>query len=161
MADTSRKTYGTVMLIAGGVGITHQIPYVRYLVEGYAAGTVAARKVMLVWITQSPEHLEWIRPFMTQILAMEARRDVLLVNVFVTRPGKDGREVTSPSATVQMFPGRPDVGKLIRNQCNTQTGCMGVSVCGPAGLSDDVRRAVRTELGRGGNIEFVEQAFTW
>jgi hypothetical protein len=34
---------GTVMLFAAGVGITHQIPYVRHLVKGIAAGTVAAR----------------------------------------------------------------------------------------------------------------------
>jgi hypothetical protein len=92
---------GTVMLFAAGVGITHQIPYVKHFVEGYAAGTVAARKVVLVWVTQSPEHLEWIRPWMTQILAMERRREVLLIKLFITRP-KDGKEVTSPSATVQM-----------------------------------------------------------
>ena len=93
---------GTVMLFAAGVGITHHIPYVRHLVEGYAAGTVAARRVVLVWVTQLPEHLEWIRPWMTQILAMEKRREVLLIKLFITRP-KDGKEVTSPSATVQMY----------------------------------------------------------
>lgn len=92
---------GTVMLFAAGVGVTHQIPYVRHLVEGYAAGTVAVRKVVLVWVTQSPEHLEWIRPWMTQILAMEKRREVLQIKLFITQP-KHGREVTSPSATVQM-----------------------------------------------------------
>jgi predicted ferric reductase len=93
---------GTVMLFAAGVGITHQIPYIRHLVEGYAAGTVAARKVILVWVTKSPEHLEWIRPWMTQILAMEKRREVLMIKLFITQP-KDGNEVTSPSATVQMY----------------------------------------------------------
>ena len=93
---------GTVMLFAAGVGITHQIPYVRHLVEGHAAGTVAARKVVLVWVTQSPEHLEWIRPWMTQILSMEKRREVLLIKLFITQP-KDGKQVTSPSATVQMY----------------------------------------------------------
>jgi hypothetical protein len=93
---------GTVMLFAAGVGITHQIPYIRYLVEGYAAGTVAAWKVILVWVTKSPEHLEWIRPWMTQILAMERRREVLMIKLFITQP-KDGKEVTSPSATVQMY----------------------------------------------------------
>jgi len=93
---------GTVMLFAAGVGITHQIPYIRHLVEGYAAGTVAARKVILVWVTKSPEHLEWIRPWMTQILAMERRREVLMIKLFITQP-KDGKEVTSPSATVQMY----------------------------------------------------------
>jgi hypothetical protein len=93
---------GTVMLFAAGVGITHQIPYIRHLVEGYAAGTVAARKVILVWVTKSPEHLEWIRPWMTQILAMERRREVLMIKLFITQP-KDRNEVTSPSATVQMY----------------------------------------------------------
>jgi Ferric reductase NAD binding domain/FAD-binding domain len=96
---------GTVMLFAAGVGITHQIPYVKHLVKGHAAGTVAARRVILVWVTQSPEHLEWIRPWMTQILAMERRREVLLIKLFITQP-KDGKEVTSPSATVQMYVSR-------------------------------------------------------
>lgn len=41
-------------MFAGGVGITHQVSYVRDLVAGYANGTVAARKVVLVWIIQSP-----------------------------------------------------------------------------------------------------------
>lgn len=93
---------GTVILFAAGVGITHQISYVKHLVEGYAAGTVAARKVVLVWVTRSPEYLEWIRPWMMQILAMEKRREVLLIKLYITRP-RDGKEVTSPSATVQMY----------------------------------------------------------
>ena len=98
-------SYGTVVLIAGGVGITHPVPYVRELVDGYAQGTVATRRITLVWAIQSPEHLEWIRPWMTDILAMEKRREVLKVLLFVTRP-KSTREIHSPSATVQMFPGR-------------------------------------------------------
>jgi hypothetical protein len=107
-------SYGTVVLVAGGVGITHPVPYVRELVEGYANGTIATRRVTLIWVIQTPgkllsfffcphhkltlftEHLEWIRPWMTKILAMERRRDILKILLFVTRP----------SATVQMFPGR-------------------------------------------------------
>lgn len=69
-------SYGTVMMFAGGVGITHQVPHVRDLVAGFANDTVAARKIVLVWIIQSPEHLEWIRPWMTAILAMDRRREV-------------------------------------------------------------------------------------
>jgi hypothetical protein len=90
------------MLFAAGIGITHQISYVKHLVEGYATGTVAARKVVLVWVTRSREHLEWIQPWMTQILAMEKRREVLLIKLYISRP--EGREdITSPSGTVQMY----------------------------------------------------------
>ncbi|KAL3428342.1 Ferric/cupric reductase transmembrane component 2-like protein 5 [Phlyctema vagabunda] len=152
-------SYGTVMLIAGGVGITHQVPHVRDLVAGYANGTVAARKIVLVWIIQSPEHLEWIRPWMTSILAMEKRRDVLRIMLFISRP-KNTKEIHSPSATVQMFPGRPNLETLVDMELENQVGAMGVSVCGSGALSDDVRSAVRSRQHRG-NIDFVEEAFSW
>ncbi|OTB08445.1 hypothetical protein M426DRAFT_51954 [Hypoxylon sp. CI-4A] len=152
-------SYGTVMLFAGGVGITHAVPHVRDLVAGYANGTVAARKVVLVWTIQSPEHLEWIRPWMTEILAMDKRRDVLRIMLFVSRP-RSTKEIHSPSATVQMFPGRPNIQTLISMEAEQQVGTMGVTVCGPGALSDEVRQAVR---GRQYDscIEFIEEAFSW
>lgn len=156
---TVLHSYGTVMIFAGGVGITHQVPFVRDLVAGYASGTVAARKVILIWVIQSPEHLEWIRPWMTTILAMDKRRDILRIQLFVTRP-RSTKEIHSPSATVQMFPGKPNVDTLIEMEAENQIGAMGVSVCGTGGLSDDVRAAVRRRQGIR-NIDFLEQGFTW
>ena len=155
----SLHSYGTVMMFAGGVGITHQVPYVRDLITGYANGTVAARRVLLIWIIQAPEHLEWIRPWMTSILALDKRRDVLRIQLFVTRP-RSTKEIHSPSSTVQMFPGRPNVDTLIGIECDNQIGAMGVSVCGTGGLSDEVRKAVRKRQSER-NIDFVEESFGW
>lgn len=152
-------SYGTVMLIAGGVGITHQVPHVRDLVAGYANGTVAARRLLLVWVIQSPEHLEWIRPWMTEILAMDKRRDILRIMLFVSRP-RSTKEIHSPSATVQMFPGRPNIETLLDLEIDNVVGALGVSVCGSGALSDDVRKAVRSRQHMS-NIDFVEEAFTW
>lgn len=159
---TSRplSSYGTVLLFAAGVGITHQVPYVRSLLSGYALGTVATRRITLIWIVQSPEHLEWIRPWMTQILAMEKRREALGIKLFVTRP-RNKKEVISPSSTVQMFPGRPCVETLVGRECEEGiVGAMGVSVCGAGDLSDEVRGAVRKRQGWW-NMDFVEESFTW
>lgn len=157
--DRSLHSYGTVIMFAGGVGITHQVPHVRDLVAGYSNGTVAARKVVLVWIIQAPEHLEWIRPWMTSILSMEKRRDILKILLFVTRP-RSTKEIQSPSATVQMFPGRPNVDTLLGIECEGQVGAMGVSVCGTGSLQDDVRKAVRKRQ-QWSNIDFVEESFSW
>ena len=158
--NNSLHSYGTVLLIAGGVGITHSVPHVRDLVVGYSAqGTIAARRVLLVWIIQSPEHLEWIRPWMTEILALPRRRDVLRIQLFVTRP-RSTKEIHSPSATVQMFPGKPNMETLIEMEARDQVGAMGVSVCGPGALTDDVRAAVRRRQGRR-NIDLVEEGFGW
>lgn len=152
-------SYGTVMLFAGGVGITHAVPHMRHLVAGFANGTVATRKVVLVWIIQSPEHLEWIRPWMTQILAMDRRREILRIMLFVSRP-RSTKEIHSPSSTVQMFPGRPNIDTLMGMEMEQQVGMMGVSVCGPGALSDEVRLAVRRKQ-YDGAIEFIEEAFSW
>lgn len=152
-------SYGTVVLIAGGIGITHQVPHVRDLVAGYANGTVAARKILLVWVVQSPEHLEWIRGWMAEILGMDKRRDILRIMLFVTRP-RSIKEIHSPSATVQMFPGRPNIETLIDMEIELQVGAMGVSVCGSGSLSDDVRNAVRSRQHRT-NIDLIDEAFSW
>ncbi|KAK4252392.1 ferric reductase like transmembrane component-domain-containing protein [Corynascus novoguineensis] len=152
-------SYGTVMLFAGGVGITQAVPHVRDLVAGYSNGTVATRKVIMVWTIQSPEHLEWIRPWMTEVLSMEKRREVLRIMLFVSRP-RSTKEIHSPSSTVQMFPGRPNIDTLLGMEMESQVGTMAVSVCGPGALSDEVRRAVRNRQYQG-NVDFVEEAFSW
>ncbi|KAI5847791.1 ferric reductase NAD binding domain-containing protein [Morchella snyderi] len=155
----SLASYGTVVLVAGGVGITHPVPHIRDLVEGYAKGTVATKRIVLVWVVQSPEHLEWIRPWMTDILAMERRREVLEIQLFVTRPSST-KAIHSPSATVQMFPGRPNIDTILDREIDRRMGTMGVTVCGSGSLSDDVRRAVRTKMDIA-NIDFIEEAFSW
>ena len=155
----SMDSYGTVMLFAGGIGITHHVPFVRHLVHGYAEGTVAARRVTLVWIIQSPEHLEWIRPWMTSILAMDRRREILRIQLFITRP-RNTKEIQSPSATVQMYPGRPNINTLVDMEVENQIGAMGVLCCGSGGLSDDVRRVCRKRQDQT-NLDYIEESFTW
>ena len=49
---------------------------------------------------------------------------------------------------------------LIGLESENQIGAMGVSVCGPGGLSDEVRRAVRKRQGIR-NVDFVEESFSW
>ncbi|KAF1985240.1 hypothetical protein K402DRAFT_413392 [Aulographum hederae CBS 113979] len=153
------ESYGTVMLFACGVGITHQVPHIRHLVSGHANHTVAARRITLVWVIQSPEHLEWIRPWMTQILGLPGRRDVLKILLFVTRP-RSTKEIHSPSSSVQMFPGKPNVKALVDAEAEQSIGAMMVSVCGTGGFADEVRRCARMWEGRK-NVNFEEESFSW
>ncbi|KAF2621259.1 ferric reductase [Macroventuria anomochaeta] len=153
------SSYGTVMLWAAGIGITHQVPHVRDIVAGYANGTVATRRLTLVWIIQSPEHLEWIRTWMTQILSMPRRREILKILLFVTRP-RSTKEIHSPSSSVQMFPGRPNVQSLVDQEMQEGIGAACVSTCGTGGLADELRRAVRNRELQW-NVDFREESFSW
>jgi hypothetical protein len=152
-------SYGTVLLFAAGVGVTHQVPHIRDLVTGHANGTVAARKVVLVWIIQKPEHLEWIRPWMTTILSIPRRKEVLKILLFVTRP-KNAKEIHSPSSSVQMYPGKPNIPALVDQEIRGAIGAVGVSVCGVGGFADEVRKSCRKWMGRV-NVDFFEESFSW
>ncbi|POR34242.1 Ferric/cupric reductase transmembrane component 2 [Tolypocladium paradoxum] len=152
-------SYGHVVLFAGATGITHQISHIRTLLEGYNEGTVATRRLTLVWIVRSYESLEWVRPFMDAILRIPNRKDILRIQVFVTRP-LNPRDIVSASSTVKMFPGRPNIPLLLVKEVQDQIGAMVVSVCGPGGLADDVRGAVRAVQGDN-VIDFIEESFTW
>ena len=96
---------------------------------------------------------------MTTILAMPKRREILRIQLFVTQP-RGSKEIHSPSETVQMFPGKPNVEALVEREAREQVGAMAVAVCGPGGLGDDARRAVRKRV-KERNIDFLEEGFGW
>ncbi|KAI9808134.1 MAG: hypothetical protein M1825_004591 [Sarcosagium campestre] len=155
----SLHSYGTVILFAGGIGITHQVSHVRDLVQGYTDGTIATRKIVLIWTVRSTEHLEWVRPWMDSILQMPGRRDILKILLFVTKP-RSSREVISPSATVQMYPGRPQPDIILDKEIEERVGAMAVTVCGPGSLADSVRYAARIRTDQA-SLDFIEESFTW
>ena len=154
------QSYGTVVLFAAGVGITHQIGHVRELLEGNRVGTVATKKIVLVWSVKNTETLEWIRPWMDEILQMPNRKQVLRALLFVTQP-RSAREVVSRSETVQMFPGRCNPSVVLRKELAGRVGALGVTVCGPGAFADDVRSSVRGIVDEGATVDFVEESFTW
>ncbi|KAI0850765.1 ferric reductase like transmembrane component-domain-containing protein [Daldinia vernicosa] len=156
----SLDSYGHAVLFAGSTGITHQLSYLKPLIVGFDEGTIATRRITLVWIMRDTESLTWVRPWMDEILRMPRRRDILNIRLFVTRP-KNTKEIISASSTVQMFPGRPNIPTLLRKEVEEQVGAMCVTVCGPGALADDVRQAVRDVQDECSVVDFVEESFTW
>lgn len=152
------RSYGTAILFAGGVGITHQLPHARDLVIGFANKTVATKKVILVWSMRSLDHFEWIRPWWKEIVAMDRRREVLRFMIFVTRPQPD--ETYTRSRTFHVSPGRLNSDCLLRILMKDKVGAVGVSACGPGELTDDVRHAVRN-IQSESTIDYIEESFSW
>lgn len=152
-------SYGTVILFAGGVGITHCVGYVHHLLTQYAQGTCATQKILLVWSVPNTESLEWVRSWMDQILRMEHRREVLRIQLYVTKPRHRG-EVVSNTGSVQMFPGRCNPTTIMEKEMPERIGAVGVTVCGPGAFADSVRKAVRGVVSDGA-VDFIEEAFTY
>ncbi|KAI7499978.1 putative FRE ferric reductase-like transmembrane component [Hortaea werneckii] len=155
----SMTSYGTVILFAGGVGITHCIGFVHHLMLQYQAGTSSTQKILLVWSVPNTEALEWVRVWMDQILRMDGRRDVLRIQLFITKPRHRG-EVISNTGSVQMFPGRCNPETILKREMAERIGALGVTVCGPGPFADGVRSAARSVVTEG-VVDFIEEAFTY
>lgn len=153
-------SYGTTVLFSAGAGITHHLLYTRDLIQRAADSRAATRKIYLIWSIRSTDHLEWIRPYMDQILRLPMRREILVVKLFVSKPRR-AADIVSPSASVQMLSGRCRPSVVLDEVLPVRVGATIVSVCGPGAFADEVRDSARERIGRGAVLDFVEEAFTW
>jgi NAD(P)H-flavin reductase len=152
-------SYGTVILVAAGIGITHIVPHVHDLTRGYNDGTVATRRILLIWSVRTIDELELIRDWMEIILAIPRRSEVLRIMLYVFQ--LDTSKVDSiPSNTIQVFPGIAKFGPIVDEEVRNSIGSIGVSVCGIGVVADEMRFACRKWMDRV-NIEFMEESFSW
>lgn len=154
----SLDSFGTAVLFAGGVGITHQVMYAKHLVEGAYRGTTATQRVLLCWTIPDAQSLEWVRPWMDTILRLPGRKRVLRIKLFISRP--KGPIQNRAGDSVVMYAGRCNAATEIENEFKNRVGAMAVTVCGSGGMADSVRAATRTWV-EAGSVEFIEEAFTF
>ncbi|KAH7304398.1 ferric reductase like transmembrane component [Stachybotrys elegans] len=154
----SLNSYGTVIFFAGGVGITHHLLYIRDLMVGIDEGTVAARKILLIWSIQHFEHFEWVMPWIKQLQALDEKNETLRIMIFVSRRHSLDM-IPNPSFQGTVFCNRPNIGTLVAKEQEQQIGAMAVVSCGPGGFSDEVRQVVRAHQSKS-NIDLIEESFS-
>lgn len=155
----SLESYGTVVMFAGGGGITHHLIQIRHLLAGAQAQTVATRKIVLVWSIRDTVAMEWVKPWMTEILHMAGRREMLKIMVYVSKPTR-AINTKKSKPTMQIIQGRVDAGALLDEVIPDRVGALMVSVCGPGALADEVRAAVRSRIHQA-SMDMNEESFTW
>ncbi|EIM82002.1 iron reductase [Stereum hirsutum FP-91666 SS1] len=187
--------HDTVVFIAGGSGVTFTNPLFVDLVHRVRKNPSACSRVVFIWAIRHPDHMNLIYSDLQQALLEIPTSLHVEVRVFVTSPHVDSSSLsrntqprdseTSSTASVthegdekavwklQHMPhttvtsGRPDVEALLTEAASlTMGGSMSVNVCGPSGLTDRVRRHLRSsEAGpmavlRGGpSINLFVEAF--
>ncbi|KAL2817277.1 ferric reductase NAD binding domain-containing protein [Aspergillus cavernicola] len=168
----SLTSYGTVILIAGGIGITHPMSYMHEFVEGFAARTIAIRKISLVWVIRSLNHLSWIHPWMLSLFnhpAIQSKGLSLSIQIYVTDRQYSDEYMSDerpwaltapPSVLASIGFGKPCFSQIVESEKATQVGAMAVSVCGPGSMGDDVRQSVRQAQGTK-TVDLYEETFSW
>jgi hypothetical protein len=76
------------------------------------------------------------------------------------QPFQDWTQLSTPTAPITINLGKPLFRQVLEREMAQQIGVMAVSVCGPGGMGDEVRKAVREVQGRT-TVEFFEESFSW
>ncbi|KAH9845371.1 ferric reductase transmembrane component 4 precursor [Teratosphaeria destructans] len=172
------RSFDTVLLIAGGTGISAIVPLILERSEADAALGPATRttRVHLNWTVRQPAFIEKL---CQAELAAARQRDDFETSFFCTqtssalpRPDHDSVEDSEktaeadhssrpsgdPSRQTQHCRPRRDVA----DEAAADGTSLAVVCCGPPAMADDAREAVHRALKRGcKRVEYFEESFGW
>ncbi|CAO2653696.1 Nn.00g031070.m01.CDS01 [Neocucurbitaria sp. VM-36] len=156
----SLDSYGTAILFAAGVGITHQLLFVRHLLAGHGCSTAATQKILLVWCISHTECLQWIQPWLEELTTQENFKEVVRIRIHISRMTSLEIEESQLPVLLDIKTSRCDPQEVVDEEIMAQVGAMVVSVCGPVGFNASVRDAVRCRVGIR-SIDFIEEVFSY
>ena len=180
---SSFDSFPTLLFVAGGSGITHPLGHIRHLLDASSENLVAARRVKLVWVVRDRRNIGWVSDWLEELWRLDAGREILEVEMYVTRPSSRHGRDRGGGRRVKWFAGRPQMevvlaGMIAPTVAHGRRGALAVNgdfsqpsqrdivlivaflVCGPGSLADSVRAAVREKVDEA-RIEFSEESFTW
>lgn len=137
------KAHRTVLLVAGGIGITPMISILRDLVgRQITSMPIATQEIHFMWIIPDQVSYSWfadeIQEIISQSSALPEDKYLLDIKTFFTKA------TTTPSS--QFFAGRPDFKSVFNGIKQYHgSGDIAVGVCGPAVMLKEVRNAAVSE----------------
>ncbi|KAF5013044.1 hypothetical protein FDECE_938 [Fusarium decemcellulare] len=157
--------FRNILFVAGGSGITAVLPYLRDILD-QNRNHDSRQNVRLCWVSRS-ESL--IRDVLANDFNVDGGLSTgrLKIDFFVTSAASgsessatnipDGKRTTGQPFTFS----RPDVRALVGDFTKNSQGRVAVFTCGPEGLSDETRAAVREQLQNGTDVELFEEMYGW
>ncbi|KAF2016339.1 hypothetical protein BU24DRAFT_433400 [Aaosphaeria arxii CBS 175.79] len=132
--------YPNVIFFAGGVGITAVLP----LLDHANSLCSPLGKAKLFWGVRTESLVESVE----KMLGQQGTR-------------KNGQSNWANIEVNVSVGERFDVRRVLETELNSSTGGTTVVVCGPAGMSDDVRVAVSALARHGAVLRLSEESFSW
>ncbi|CAG8743274.1 604_t:CDS:2, partial [Dentiscutata erythropus] len=136
--------YRTVVLVAGGIGITPMISILRDIVDRQVANMpIMTQSIYFLWTVPDTNSYSWFGNELNEITEKFTRKlpeskYLLDVKIFLTR------STTTPSSV--FFQGRPDFLTMMQDLKQYHgSGDIAVGACGPSSMLKEVRRAAVAE----------------
>lgn len=128
---------GSVLLVAGGIGITAMLNLWRYILQG-GPGTEKVQDLHLVWVMRSMEMASFFSSDLLKTSEHSKCRARLSLYCSTTLEDSDCMLLPSP---FQVFQGRPKLEEVIEDSLQSAQQ-LAVRVCGPEELTAGCSKAV-------------------
>lgn len=167
------QRYETVLLIAGGIGIT---AILSYALDMKRKGT--DQHVILYWMVRDNSSLKWVKDQLSEL----TESGLIEINIYVTGEKEEDKNMSSeegsstslselsdkeaaalsaPRYSVKRNE-RPVISEVIEQVIVAAEGSVAVVSCGPAAMADECRAAVTSNVDKGkGRVDYFEDAFSW
>ncbi|KAF7763902.1 hypothetical protein Agabi119p4_8439 [Agaricus bisporus var. burnettii] len=166
--------YDSILLIAGGTGVSFALPLMLDLIERSKSG-IACRRLSFVWAVRQLEHIAWIEDDLLGALKDIPPNLTINIHIFVASEQNDTEEdpekldddtlskaekenssnsdinekynVSSRISSLPMikiYQERADFARFIKDEVAQAHDCMSVNVCGSEKMNRMVRESIRT-----------------
>jgi NAD(P)H-flavin reductase len=171
------KQFDNVLLIAGGSGISATLSYLRSFIP--SVEIQPGKKMKFMWAAREET---MVREIVKRELSSLSSHAKVEIEIFITSPesqvwaqldekvlegaenGAGGMQESTKELGVSRikyhYGQRPDLCQAI-DEVSEEGQQAAVVVCGPPGMADEGRAAVRQSLKKAGRIEFVDIGFAW
>ncbi|KAF8526248.1 ferric reductase NAD binding domain-containing protein [Hysterangium stoloniferum] len=156
------NAYESVILVAGGSGITFSLPLLQDIVLNTTEGRSACRNILLIWVVPHEEQFSWISGAIHEALQNAPPSLHIRIHLHVTQPSpviELGVEITMDEGHERKQPytesfsdvrirtfrnGRPDIRSMLEEEILVHAvRTVSVNVAGPPSMAEDVRKALR------------------
>lgn len=167
--------FDTVILIAGGTGITAAVPYIRDHLQRSYQGASRITDMKLIWSSRKATFVKTVcEDQLASVLSLpEFKMEVFLTNEDgaqedvqqgkIPLPRQDSQD-TSRSSNPSYQYGRVDMKKIIDDavrEIRPDSRCA-IFVCGPAAMADEARAISHAAMKAGcRNLEYFEDDYGW
>ena len=173
--------YDEVLVLCGGVGITHGLMTLKHHLDMMSKSKISQR-VTLYWVIRTDAEIAWVQEEVDQLL--DTSKGSIEIKIYLTRapqipscpPRIPARKLSiesdlststlsdleKPKSALRshhIFVGRPKIDSIIKSAITDRIGSLCVTSCGPGKFSDAIRCSVVEHWEHG--VTYLEEAFSW
>ncbi|KAJ5639159.1 uncharacterized protein N7484_007021 [Penicillium longicatenatum] len=153
---TSAGDYGHIFMVATGIGIAAQLPYIKEVLHGHENAQVCTQRISLVWQIDAIGDWDSVRDWL-QALVKQDNGYILHVSIYDPFREEDEMKRIGENELIEAHSGVVDWGEQFEIETQSHIGRLLVAVSAQPQVRRDIRDLVRTRMD--GNTTLFEPEF--